>query len=508
VTALGRIRRGERWWLLPVAVCAVLVACGRSDLAVPNVTERPNILLVVADDHGRWAAGAYGNREVATPNIDRLAEGGVLMTSAYSPAPVCSPARASLLTGRLPSQHGIHDFLSEAPEFDRDWLDGEVLLPELLQRVGYRTALVGKWHCSSDSGPVQPGFDRWVSYDVRRDGWRNQYLHRGDVHLSDQGEPVTVSGHQTEHLVRFAVDFITDRDLDQPFFLLFAPTDTHAPFDGQPERWVSRYRTAQFADVPRGEASHLPAAAAEFVMPEDPAEMLAQYYAAVSFGDEQLGLLLDTLAARGELDRTLVVYTSDHGHMNGHHGLVGKANSTLPQNLYQETIQVPTVMRWPAGGVPAGVRFDPPFDHLDLFATLIDAAGVPLSAGELRRISTPGSSLLDRLRDPSGAWRTSQFAEHGNVRMVTDGRWKLVRRYPPLDPRFGDELYDLVSDPRETVNLRAEHPERAAELAREIERHFSRYELVDRSGLRGLELPPYNGREPWRRLAERLDPGR
>lgn len=507
MTSARRIRRSTAWSLLPAAIFAVLTACSHPDQAAPTRTEQPNILLVVADDHGCWATGAYGNHEVATPNIDRLAGEGLLLTSAYSPAPVCSPARASLLTGRLPSQHGIHDFLSEDPQVDRDWLAGEVTLPELLQRVGYRTALIGKWHCSSDSGPVQPGFDRWVSYDVRRDGWRNQYLHRGEVHLSDQGEPVTVSGYQTKHLVRFAAEFIADGDRSQPFFLLFAPTDTHAPFEGQPERWASRYRAARFSDVPRGETSHLPAAAAEFVMPEDPVEMLAQYYAAVSFADEQLGVLLDTLAARGELDRTLVVYTSDQGHMNGHHGLVGKANATLPQNLYEETVRVPMVLRWPDGGVPAGVRLDLPFDHLDLFATVIDAAGVRLSADEQRRISTPGASLLDRLQDPSKAWRTSQFAEHGNARMVVAGRWKLVRRYPPVDPRFGDELYDLVSDPRETVDLSAEQPERAAELGREIDRHFATYEVAERSGLRVLELPPYNGREPWRRLSERLAHG-
>jgi arylsulfatase A-like enzyme len=490
--------------LLAASVWIALGACSAPEPSAPVRQHRPNIVLVVADDHGRWAVGAYGNREVVTPNIDRLAAEGVLLRDAISPSPVCSPARASLLTGRLPSQHGIHDYISEEPEFERDWMAGEITLAELLQRAGYRTALIGKWHLSADSLPVARGFDRWVSYDVRRAGWQNQYVHRGDVYLSDQGEPVTVSGYQIEHLSKLAIEFVTERDRDVPFLLIFAPTETHAPFEGEPERWVARYRDARFVDVPRGEHSHLPPAAPQFVAPDDLRPTLAQYYAAVSFMDEQVGLLMDAIAARGELDRTLVVYTADQGHMHGQHGLVGKANATLPQNLYEESIAVPMVMRWPEGGLDGGRRLDLPFDHLDLFATLLAAAGVRLDGSERERIHSPGGDLLAALRDPSVPWRRFQFAEHGNARVVRDGRWKLVRRFPPLHPAFGDELYDLASDPRETVNLIDVEQERAAELAAVLDRHFTEYEIPERSGLRALELPAFNGREPWRRLAAAL----
>ena len=341
---------------------------------------------------------------------------------ATSPAPVCSPARASLLTGRLPSQHGIHDFLSEAPEFDGDWLEDEVLLPELLQQSGYRTALIGKWHCGADSLPPQRGFDRWVSYDVRRAGWRNQYVHDGAVHLSDQGDPITVEGHQSEHLVRMAVEFIEEGDPGTPFFLLFAPTETHAPFEGYPERWMGRYRTSGFDGVPRGEASLLPATAPDTVAPDPIEPMLARYFAAVSYQDEQLGVLVQALRSRGVLDETLVVYTSDHGHMNGHHGLVGKANATSPQNLYEETIRVPMVVSWPDGLAAHGQVIDVPFDHLDVFQTVIDAAGVELDEATRMRINSPGQSLLRLLGDPPIEWRTYQFTEYGNVRLICDGK--------------------------------------------------------------------------------------
>jgi arylsulfatase A-like enzyme len=119
----------------------------------------------MADDHAQWALGAYGLEQIDTPNIDFLAEQGVLFTNAMSPAPVCSSARASFYTGKMPSQHGVHDFLSESAEYDANWLAGQTLLSERLQEHGYRSGLFGKWHATTDSKPPQPGFDRWLSYD-------------------------------------------------------------------------------------------------------------------------------------------------------------------------------------------------------------------------------------------------------------------------------------------------------------------------------------------------------
>jgi len=437
--------------------------------------------------------------------MDLLAEEGTFFTNASSPSPVCSPARASLLTGRLPSQHGIHDFLSETGADERNWLADELLLPEILHDSGYFTSLVGKWHLSGSGVPLAGVFDRWLSYDVAVEGWRNQYLHTGRVHLLDDGQPLTIEGSQTAELGRRAIEIIEDRPADQPFFLLFAPTDTHAPFEGHPEVWVERYRRLDFVDIPRGESSPLPPFGAASLLPDDPTEMLAQYYAAVSAQDEWLGEILAMLDTAGDLDNTLVIVTSDHGHMNGHHGLVGKANATLPQNLYDEVVRVPLVMRWP-GEIPAGERSDLFVDHMDLFMTVLDAAGVDLDSPTLHRISSPGRSVIPVLRDASVEWRRFRFAEHGNARMVADGRWKMVRRYPPLDPRFGDELYDLETDPRETTNLAeaSASAEEYSRLSEILDSYFARFEDPEKSGMRIMEQPPANGREPWTRLAESL----
>ena len=489
-----------------VVVLVVVASAACAPVQSPQPT-RPNILLVVADDQGHWACGPCGNSEIQTPTMDRLAEEGTFFNNASSPSPVCSPARASLLTGRLPSQHGIHDFLSETGADERDWLDGETLLPEILHDAGYFTSLVGKWHLSGSGRPPDGIFDRWLSYDVTPAGWRNQYLHRGPVHLLDDGEPVTVDGFQTAELTRSAIEIVERRPHDRPFFMLFAPTETHAPFEGHPEEWVERYRKAPFADIPRSESSPLPPSGPASVVPDDPTEMLAQYSAAVSAQDAWIGEILEALESTGELDETLVIVTSDHGHMNGHHGLVGKANATLPQNLYDEVVRVPLVIRWPAR-LPGGVSTDLFVDHLDLFVTMLDAAGIDLDDDTRERISSPGRSLLTAVDDPAVNWRRYRFTEHGNARMVADERWKLVRRSPPLDPRVGDELYDLQTDPRETTNLIGDTAS-AGELSRlgaALDAYFARYEDPEKSGTRVMELPPANGREPWTRLAEKLSP--
>jgi len=490
------------------AACLILatLACGFPPTEDVGSTRPPDIILFLADDHGQWAAGAYGNDDVLTPTIDSLAASGLLMADATSPAPVCSPARISLMTGRMPSQHGVHDFLSERPDFDRDWLEGEVLLPGLLQQAGYRTALIGKWHGSATSFEPVRGFDRWLSYDQGPEDWPNQYLHHGTVHLSDQGTAISVDGFQLEYLGHAAREFIAAGDPEQPYFLVFAPTDTHEPINGHPEELVERYRNSDLDQVPSGESSPFPAAYPAAVAPANFRETLAQYYAAVSHQDAELAKILDLVESRCNLENTLVIYTSDHGMMVGHHGLIGKSNATIPQNLYEESIRVPMILSWSGVISEAGTTLSFPFDHLDLFQTILDAAGVELSDEMRATIDSPGQSLWPFLDDPDIEWRRYRFTEHGNARMISDGRYKLIKRYPPLDPRFGDELYDLEADPRETTNLveSNEHQDVRAKLSTALDKHFEKYEVPKYSGRTVMDQPPCNGMEPWRKLADRL----
>ena len=459
---------------------------------------QPNILLVLSDDHGQWSLGCYGNSIVQTPNMDFMGSSGVRFDNAFTPCPVCSPARASLFTGRIPSQHGVHDFLSEDPEFaSHPWLVDEIWLPQLLQRAGYQTGLVGKWHCTPDGHNPQPGFDYWVSYDVRQRGWANQYEHSGLFDISVQGQTHTRSGFQSHILTEEALRFLENRDPERPFFLTVGLVDTHYPFADQPTRLVEPYRAV--AKTAPARPSHLPASGPNSISPADPDEWLAQYYAGVSMIDHQLGTLLDHLEGQRWLDNTLVVYTSDHGHMIGQHGLYGKGNATIPQNFFAESIRVPMLMRWPEGGLTAS-SLTAPFDHCDLFATLLDAAGAMVTQEEQQQIDTPGQSILPALRGQPQPWRNYQCCEYGNARMITDLTHKLVRRYAPIVQNFGDEFFDLATDSHETINriddVQCAHD--IQRLSRQLEAFYARFEIPARAGKRILELPAHNRLEPWR----------
>lgn len=454
----------------------------------------------MADDQALWANSVYGDKEFQTPNMEFLAANGIQFNQGYTVSPVCSPSRASFFTGRLPSQHGIHDFLSENDAYDHGWLDGELLLSEILQRSGYQTALIGKWHATTNSAKVQRGFDRWLSYDVQPSGWSNQYLHSGLVHFSDQGKPAEFEGYQSHYLTQQAINYLKERDQQKPFFLFIGYVDTHAPFEGQSKKWVDHYQKSSFESIPVNESSHLPPNGLASEIPQNHHEQLAQYYAGVSMMDEQLGLILDYLKRTSQLDSTLLIYTSDHGHMNGHHGLYGKGNATKPQNLYQESVTVPLLMHWPLGIDKISNPVDEPVNQCDLFQTFLDVSESSLSKEERERINSPGENILSHLKDINSNWTPYQFSEFGNARMIANGDFKLVKRYQPLFENYGDEFYDLSNDPREHENL-IDHPDYADQVAAmttELEEYFSKYETSAHTGTDILDQLPANGNEPWR----------
>ena len=447
----------------------------------------PNILLFITDDHGQWASGPYGNHEVSTANLDSLAASGVVMENAFTPTPVCSPARASLLTGLTPSQHGIHDYIAAA--FDRErWLATEQTLPLLLQKAGYRTGLAGKWHIGNKDVPA-PGFDFWFSV-----GSDYPLLHDGARDFCNQGRMETLSGYTDDIVAEQAATFVRATDA-RPFFLLVGLTATHSPWRGRPERLASLYRDASFCDIPTGESYPFGEQALESLSVDrrHEREAQAQYYAAVSHVDEIVGQLLETVDEAGKLNNTLVVYTSDHGLNCGHHGIWGKGNATLPLNMLEESIRVPLQLSW-QGVLPAGMRRVEMVDHLDLFQTLVSVAIADLPANS----DYAGTSMLPLLLEPEVDcnWRQVQFGEYGTVRMARSERYKLIRRHQS-GPH---ELFDLEADPRETRNLidSSSHLAVISELSGLMETHFRRYSRPDKSGTLGADLPQHNMTEAWR----------
>ena len=410
------------------------------------------------------------------------------MRNAYTPCPVCSPARASFWTGLYPSQHGVHDHLAEDdPEVQATaWLAGIPTLADQLRDAGYTTALCGKWHCGAGELP-KSGFDYWYS------AWRKTPKYFGMTNkYSDQGRVVERRGCDSRIITEAAIDFLRARDRDKPFFLFIGYATTHNPWINRPERLVSHYRNASFRDIPDDEAYPFGQPGTHPIAPADPREALAQYYAAVSMIDEGAGQALDELDAQAERETTLVVYTSDHGLNLGHHGLWGKGNGSQPLNLLEESIRVPLILNHPrliAGGRQSQVIVT----HCDLHATLLDfAEAAPADQSRL-----PGSSYRSLLeRDGADDWSKPYIGEYGPVRAIRDGRFKLTLRADGGDCL----LFDLQADPRETVNLYADpayHELRDALTAR-LQAFFARCEIAEHRGTLGDALPIHNRGEAWR----------
>ncbi len=456
------------------------------------MSDQKNIVVFLTDDHGQWALGSYGNHEIRTPNLDYLAASGVQMQNAFTPSPVCSPARASFFTGRMPSQHGIHDYLASMDEEigTRNWLKDEVTLAQLFSNAGYQVALSGKWHLGNAEVP-QPGFDFWFSQG------RDYPVHHGGPHkYSIQGDQRVIVGRKAQIITDFAVRFLRERDAKRPFFLVISHTSTHSPWKDHPERLVAAYRQCSFEGIlddpiyPFGRQN----LESTDETRQNPREALAQYYAAVSQIDEGVGRTLDELEALGVREQTLLVYTSDHGLNCGQHGIWGKGNGTLPLNMVEESIRIPMIFNQP-GQLFAPLRRVEFVDHLDLFMALLDYAG--LRGENTGEQNYPGRSMWPLLQNQNAlGWREAQYCESGNVRMLRTARHKLVRRYPDGPHEF----FDLVRDPRETRNLfdEPEHRQQIDRLTRRLEDHFERHQDPTKSGLRVRDLPRHNFTEAWR----------
>jgi choline-sulfatase len=466
-----------------------------------DMQTRPNILVFLTDDHAQWLQQSYGNSEVKTPNMERIARNGVRMTNAHTTSPVCSPARASLFTGRMPSQHGIHDWIEESKQaYAYSWLKGQTLLSELLKNSGYHTGLVGKWHCGQERYP-HPGFDSWFSY------WVNQYPHDGKQNFSDNGKQVTAEGLQSPFFTEEAIHFLKSHFADKsiahsPFFLFVGYTDTHSPHAQMPEDLIAEYREAMFRDIPNEPFVKVHGTPLIPVSDntEEEKRKRQEYYAAASSVDREVGKVLDTLEALGQSENTIVVYTSDHGLNAGHHGMWEKGNATIPQNFFEESIRVPCAIAWRHGGIASNLSSDLPVNHCDLFATLLDAAGALVDEQTRRQINSPGRSYLPHLRGQlSTNWRDDVICEYGNARMIKQNGYKLILRYPYERVSFANELYDLKVDPREITNL-YEKPQQQnliRQMTARLNEFFAEYSDPVHDGLNLERQPLATPASPW-----------
>ena len=431
---------------------------------------RPNVIFILTDDQGPWAAGCYGNPEIRTPNIDRLAASGMRFDSFFCTSPVCSPARASILTGRIPSQHGVHDWIRHGnmPPDASLYLEGQTCYTDVLAANGYTCSLSGKWHLG-DSATPQHGFTDWFTIPYGGSKYN-------DANVIRDGRVEVAPGYLTDVITDGALQWLDARK-DGPFYLSVHYNAPHSPWDGHPQDIVDSYDDCPFKTCPQ-EAMH-PGANEWLRGHLGNRESLKGYFAAVTAMDLGVGRILDRVEELGLRDDTLIVFTSDNGYNCGHHGFWGKGNGTLPLNMYDNSVKVPFIVSHP-GRIPQGTATDAMMSQYDIMPTLLDYVSAPAVDDE----TLPGTSFLpvwlgvkDEARD-----EVVVYDEYGPVRMIRTHEWKYVHRYA-----YGPhELYDLVNDPGERVNVIGEEAHRplVREMRGRMARWFERYVDPLKDGIR------------------------
>lgn len=412
----------------------------------------PNILFILADDMGQWAAGCYGNYEIYTPNIDKLASEGVRFTDAFCNTPVCSASRATYFTGRLPSQHGIHDWLSGgngcSQEAD-DYMREETFYTDLLAKNGYQCAISGKFHLGDQQVP-QHSFQHWFVHQRGGADYNNPPM-------VQDGKCVNIKGYVTDIITDDAIDFLLNEwNRSAPFYLSVHYTAPHSPYTGadgradseHPKEIVDMYKNCSFHTLPQEPknpyAVHTSGLTGHCLGNR---QCLLGYFAAMTAMDLNIGRILQTLSTLGIDEDTLVVFASDHGFNAGQHGLWGKGNSAYPINMFDTSLKIPLIFRH-KGTIKPKVE-SAVVQVIDIAPTLLEYGGnssFPHSA------NIPGHSFAPLLTGAQLQWAVEGtiFGEYGQVRYARNGTFKYVTRFTNQQ-----ELYDLEADPKEEKNLAA-----------------------------------------------------
>jgi N-acetylglucosamine-6-sulfatase len=457
--------------------------------AAPNLALAPipgagprNVIFVLVDDLRHDAAGFMGHPWLETPHLDALARGGVHLRNAFVTTALCSPSRASILTGRYAHGHRVVDNNNPVPP-------GTIFFPQYLQKAGYDTAFIGKWHMGGESDAPQPGFDRWVSF--RGQG---TYLPSRNG-LNVDGKHVPQRGYITDELTDYALEWLKGRTADRPFFLYLSHKAVHADFVPA-ERHKGRYRDKPFnrpktmADTPenyegkpmwvRNQRNSWHGVDFPYHSDLDIAEYYRRYAETLLAVDDSVGRIVEHLRGRGLLDSTIVMFMGDNGFAFGEHGLIDK------RTAYEASMRVPLLMS--GGGLPAGKTVEEVVANIDIAPTILDAAGLTPPALD-------GRSFLPLARGERIPWRDTLLYEYywernfphtPAMHALRGARYKYIRYYGLWDT---DELYDLQADPLETRNLiRApEHRETAARLNAQL------FETLSTTGGMYIPLAPDRG---------------
>lgn len=416
--------------------------------------ERPNIILLLADDLGWTGLGSFGSDFYETPNLDALAARGVKFTNAYAACTVCSPTRASIMTGQYPARLHLTDFIAgqnrpyaklQIPDWTKRLESRHVTIAETLKTAGYRTAHVGKWHLNGSgkhaigTQPTDQGFD--VSFE-RPPGTKGYFLKKNVL-------SATGSNYLTDLLTDKACEFIEESKAD-PFFLYFAYNVPHTPIQGREDL------VKHFEEQVDANATH-----------KNPI-----YAAMVASLDESVGRIVAELEQHQLSSKTVIVFISDNGGLTQRNGKHDEYTENLPLrrgkgSAYEGGVRVPAIVSWP-GVAPSGAVSDEPIMTTDLFPTFQQIAG----AGSPRGTDIDGVDLVPVLRDPSKSldrdlfWHYPHYHAGGDspYSAIRSGRHRLIEFHEDNSVR----LYDLTDDIGEERDLSAVLPAKAAELRRKL----------------------------------------
>ncbi len=454
-----------------------LVSCMVSCQGIGNQkNERPNILFIVTDDQGPWTISAQSHANAHTPNLDELALNGVLFTRAYSVSAVCSPSRASLISGLYPTETGVGDWLVGNKGVDSSL----ILWPELLSDAGYQTAMVGKWHIGHAKDhyhPTQNGFQRFS-------GWPGGAGKSKDPVVMVEGMEIEFKGEYTpDVLTNLTIDYISEFS-EKPWAVYLNYWAPHAN-TRFPEGFQPKARGRSWLPMRDDDLEYWNDIDIVFPDPEFPNldnelldRMTREYHSSVHSVDRNIGRLMQFLMDMNMHENTIIIFTSDHGFNMGHNGIWHKGNGrwltkderdpagiyVYPDslyeryaildgrpNLYDNSLRVPMIIRWP-GQIKEGAFIDEIVTHLDLFPTLLEMAEIEKPDELIHR----GRSLIPLLQGTYVEWDNIFFAQlslpktNSRLRSVQTKKWKYIHDFSDSTKY---EFYNLADDPGEANNL-------------------------------------------------------
>lgn len=491
---MGRLKARVFMWITKtggqltlVFSALVLVAVASAQAGAQELPETPvregvkprNVVFILTDDHRYDAMGFTDHPFLETPHLDAMASNGVHLKNAFVTTSLCSPSRASILTGLYTHKHRVIDNNRLVPP-------GTLFFPQYLQRAGYSTAFIGKWHMGGSHDDPRPGFDHWVSF--RGQG---NYLSPGPKYtLNVNGERVPQRGYITDELTDYAVNWLDKQTDDKPFFMYLSHKAVHANFTPA-ERHQNKYADVDLGFLPQGENITAENNAPRWVRDQRNSwhgidfsyhsdkgldYLYRRYCESVLAVDDSVGRVMDQLKKMGVYDDTLVIYMGDNGFMWGEHGLIDK------RVAYEASIRVPMIMQCP-DLYEGGKVVEQVIGNLDVGPTVLHAAG--LQAPEYM----DGQSFLTLPTDPNQPWRDyflyvyyweKNFPQTPTQFALRGDRFKYITYYGLWDT---DELYDLQSDPAESKNLI--HDPNYRDTAKKMEDQL--YAMLGDAG--GMDIP-------------------